>query len=142
MFICAVLRHLSPQPSQAESDPFFQRITESFRLEKTFKIMESNHFPALPRPPVPHVPKCHLHRAFKSLQGWGLHFFPGQLCQGTGSTYLISWALSWALRGRSLSFLQSRNSCRLVKGSWEMEHLSMSFHTSTPTRATRMFSGL
>ena len=29
-------------------------------------------FPALPRPPLTHVPKCPIHRAFKFLQRWGL----------------------------------------------------------------------
>lgn len=35
----------------------FRGIIEWFRLEKASKIIKSNHYPALPRPP--RVPKCH-----------------------------------------------------------------------------------
>lgn len=64
------------------------------------------------------------------------------LVEEDSTSHLISWALSWDLRGRSFIFLQSRNSWRLVNGSWLIEHLSMSFHTSTPTSTIRMFRGL
>lgn len=37
--------------------------------------------PALPSSPLSHVPKCHIHAALKSLQGWWLHHCPGSLCQ-------------------------------------------------------------
>ncbi|KAK4830712.1 hypothetical protein QYF61_012972 [Mycteria americana] len=43
------------------------RITESYRLEKTFKIIKSNH---KPRPPLYHVPKHLIQMSFKYLQGW------------------------------------------------------------------------
>lgn len=56
--------------------------------------------------------------------------------------YLISWALSWGFWGSNLTFLQSRNSCRVVKGSCVMGHLSTSLHTSSPTSATRIFKAL
>lgn len=56
--------------------------------------------------------------------------------------HLMSWALSWGLWGRSLTFRQSRNSCKVAKGSWVTGHLSESLHTSKPTRATRMSRGL
>lgn len=61
------------------------------------------------------------------------------MCTPQYQTYLISWALSWGFWGSSLTFLQSRNSCRVVKGSWVIGHLSTSLHTSRPTRATRIF---
>ena len=57
------------------------RITESFRLEKTLKIIESNCKPnttKLPRLPLNHVPKCHVYTSFEYLQAWSLHHFPGQ----------------------------------------------------------------
>lgn len=57
-------------------------------------------------------------------------------------SYLTSCALSWGLRGSSFNFRQSRNSCRVVKGSWVIVHLSASFQISTPTKAIRIFSGL
>lgn len=41
-----------------------------FRLEKPLR-MKSNHSPALPRPPLPHIPTYHIHVAVKSLQGLG-----------------------------------------------------------------------
>jgi len=46
-------------------------------LEKTSKIIKSNHqpittTPAKPCPEVPYLP------VFEHLQGWGLHYFPGQ----------------------------------------------------------------
>lgn len=40
-----------------------------FQLEKTSKLIKSNHFPALPRPLLTHLLKCHIHTALKSLQG-------------------------------------------------------------------------
>lgn len=35
----------------------------------------------LPSPPLTHVPRCHIHMAFKSLQGWGLQHCPDSLSQ-------------------------------------------------------------
>lgn len=43
------------------------RIIESLMLEKTSKIIESGINPALPSPPLNHVPKCHIYRSFKYL---------------------------------------------------------------------------
>lgn len=40
--------------------PIFIRIAESFRLEKPTGI-KSSYSPALPRPPLTHVPICHIH---------------------------------------------------------------------------------
>ena len=50
------------------------RIIQSFRLEKTFKIIESNHQPC----PLDHVLKCLVYALFEYLQGWWLNHFPGQ----------------------------------------------------------------
>ncbi|KAK4825578.1 hypothetical protein QYF61_000577 [Mycteria americana] len=54
------------------------RITESYRLEKTSKIIESNRKPTLPKPPLNHVPKHLIQMSFKYFQGWQLNHFPGQ----------------------------------------------------------------
>lgn len=43
---------------------------------------KSLHSPALPRPPLPHVPKCRIHTTVKPLQGWKLQHCLGQLCLG------------------------------------------------------------
>ena len=53
------------------------RIKESLRLEKTSKIIRSNHQPT---PPclLNHIPKCHIYTFFEHLQGWWLHHCPGQ----------------------------------------------------------------
>ncbi|PKU29473.1 protein diaphanous hypothetical protein [Limosa lapponica baueri] len=53
------------------------RNAESFRLEN-FKIVKPNPNPALPSPPLNHVPQHHIYPSFKYLQGWQLHHFPGQ----------------------------------------------------------------
>lgn len=49
---------------------FFQnpRIPELFQMEKPSKAIKSKHSPALPSPPLSHVPKCHIHtpRTFKA----------------------------------------------------------------------------
>uniref|UniRef100_A0A8C9RCE3 Uncharacterized protein n=1 Tax=Scleropages formosus TaxID=113540 RepID=A0A8C9RCE3_SCLFO len=50
--------------------------------------------------------------------------------------------ISFSTLFSDLSFLQSRNSCSVVKGSCVMAHLSASLHTSRPTRATRTFRAL
>lgn len=42
-------------------------IMESLMLGKTSKIIESSINPALPSPPLNHVPKCHIWRSFKYL---------------------------------------------------------------------------
>lgn len=44
----------------------FHRIRALLRLEKTFKVIMSNHHVHH------HVPKCYLHRIFESFQGWSL----------------------------------------------------------------------
>ncbi|KAJ7398344.1 hypothetical protein BTVI_126129 [Pitangus sulphuratus] len=49
------------------------RIMESFRSEKTLKIIKSNH-----PPPLTRVSRCHIYTSFKSHQGCGLHLCPGQ----------------------------------------------------------------
>ncbi|KAK4833008.1 hypothetical protein QYF61_027110 [Mycteria americana] len=46
------------------------RMIESFRLKKTFKIIESNHYLTLPSPPLNHVSNYHIYTSFKYLQGW------------------------------------------------------------------------
>ena len=50
------------------------RIIESFRLEKTFKIIESNHHAC----PLNHVLEYLVYVLFEYLQGWWLNHFPGQ----------------------------------------------------------------
>lgn len=51
------------------------KLHRRFRLEKPSETAS----PTLPQPcQVSPVPKCHLHRAFKPLQGWGLHPAPLQ----------------------------------------------------------------
>lgn len=45
-------------------------------LKKPSMVIESNG--ALPRPPLSHVPKCHICTSFKSLRGWWLLHCPGQ----------------------------------------------------------------
>ena len=56
------------------------RTTESFRLEKTFKITESPTINlTLPSPPLNYIPKRHVYTSFyKYVQGWWLHHFHGQ----------------------------------------------------------------
>jgi len=54
------------------------RIIESFRLEKTLKIIESNINLTLPSPPPNHVSNRHIYTSFKYLQGWWLNHFRGQ----------------------------------------------------------------
>ena len=51
------------------------RIIELLRLEKTSKIIKSNH---QPNTPCLLIPKCHIYTFFKHLQGSWLHHFPGQ----------------------------------------------------------------
>lgn len=53
-----------------------QQLIKSFQLEKTHKIIQSKHHLTLPSPLLHHVPKCHIHKSLKYLQGWGLHHFP------------------------------------------------------------------
>lgn len=48
--------------------------------ERPLRPSSLTFLPALPRWPLSHVPRCH-----KSLQGWGLHCCPEQLCQGKTS---------------------------------------------------------
>ena len=50
------------------------RIIESFRLEKTFNIIKSNHHPC----PLNHVMEYPVYALFEYLQGWWLKHFPGQ----------------------------------------------------------------
>ena len=46
-------------------------------LEKTSKIIESNHPPNVTIL-LNHTPKCHMYLFFKRVQGWGLNHLPGQ----------------------------------------------------------------
>jgi len=55
----------------------FHRITESLRLEKTSKIIKSNHQP-ITTCLLNRIPVCHIYTFFEHLQGWWLHHFPGQ----------------------------------------------------------------
>lgn len=48
----------------------FHTVVESFMLEKLSEIIVTNHPAALPRPPLPNVPKSHTHVDFEPLQGW------------------------------------------------------------------------
>lgn len=50
------------------------------RLEKLRSPSPTTN-PALPTPPLNHIPKHHIHKSFKSLQGWWLHHCPGSLLQ-------------------------------------------------------------
>lgn len=56
--------------------------TESFRLERTYEFIKPSINPALPRPPLTLIPKCHTYMSSKSLQGWWLHHFLEQCIQG------------------------------------------------------------
>ena len=58
----------------------FHRIIESLRLEKTSKIIKSNHQPNTTCL-LNHVLKCHTYTFFEHLQGWWLHHFSGQPVQ-------------------------------------------------------------
>ncbi|KAK4818965.1 hypothetical protein QYF61_022632 [Mycteria americana] len=53
-------------------------ITESYRLEKTFKIIESNRKPNTAKTTTKPCPKHLIQTSFKYLQGWRLNHFPGQ----------------------------------------------------------------
>lgn len=44
-------------------------ITESFRLEKTSKTMESSHKLSSTTPTLSHGPRCHIHMPFEHCQG-------------------------------------------------------------------------
>ena len=57
---------------------FNTQIMESLRLEKTSKIIKSNHQPntTMPDKPCPELPHPHGF-FFQHLQGWGLHHCPG-----------------------------------------------------------------
>lgn len=68
---------LTPHHCLLVSLQWFSWVIESFRWKKPSKTIEIN--PALPNPALNHVPKCHFY-TFKSLQEWGLHHVPGQLC--------------------------------------------------------------
>lgn len=52
------------------------KVTESFRLEKTFRIINSNHHLTPPISPLTHVPKHHISTSLEHPQGWWLHHFP------------------------------------------------------------------
>ena len=52
--------------------------SESSRLEKTLKIIQSNHQLNINSSQLHHIPKCHIYTSFKYLQGWSLNHFPGQ----------------------------------------------------------------
>lgn len=57
------------------------QITESLRLQKPFKTIESNCFPSIAKPTPNSVPKCHIHRSSEHFQGWWLLYCLGNLCQ-------------------------------------------------------------
>jgi len=54
------------------------RIIESPRLEKTSKIIQSNHAPTTNISLLNHVPQCHISTALNHLQEWWPHHLPGQ----------------------------------------------------------------
>lgn len=84
------------------------RIIESFREEKTFKIISSNYHLTLPSPPLNHVPKCHIHMSLKHLQLRGHHHFPGQpmsiLKNRCGMLLQVCWMVSFYLLYFTLCF--------------------------------------
>lgn len=41
-------------------------------LEKTFKIIKTNHHLMLSSPPLNYILKCQIYASFKHLQGWEL----------------------------------------------------------------------
>lgn len=102
-----LITHLSN--SKFESDNHIT--TELFRLEKLSELMKSNCSPALLRPPLIYVPKCHVHTAFEHLQGWGLshssqccitcRLAEGALCHHT----VASDGVNLAKRSQVLSLL-------------------------------------
>ena len=49
----------APFQQAKESEALFKGITESLRLEKMSKIIQSNHQP-IPSIPINHVPQCHV----------------------------------------------------------------------------------
>jgi len=52
------------------------RITESLRLDKTLKVINTNH--PLKSPLLNHAPICHILVSLKFLQGWQSHHLPVQ----------------------------------------------------------------
>ena len=54
------------------------RITELSRLEKTLKIIQSNHQPNINSSQLHHIPQRYVDPTLKHLEGWGLHHLPGQ----------------------------------------------------------------
>ena len=55
-----------------------QRITESLRLQKTLKVIKSNHLSNTTGPPLNHVPNHHTHTFLKYFQVWWLYHLPVQ----------------------------------------------------------------
>lgn len=45
--------------------------------QKFLRPSRTTTSPALPSPPINPVPRCHIHRSLKHLQGWWLHHHPG-----------------------------------------------------------------
>ena len=72
-------KHFTPDSSLQISYLPSHRIRESLRLEKTSKIIKSNHqlITTMPATRCPEVP--YLHIFFEHLQGWWLNHFPGSL---------------------------------------------------------------
>jgi len=54
------------------------RIIESPRVEKTSKIIQSNHPPTTNISPLNNVPQYNIYMLLVHFQGWWLHHLPGQ----------------------------------------------------------------
>lgn len=63
--------------------------------QKKIKIIESNCLPALPIPPLHHVPEHHTYTSFKYLQVWWLQNFPGLFWESTWDNLLCEKNYSW-----------------------------------------------
>lgn len=94
-----------------ETQTSHNRTMEAFMLENRRKVTEINHLSALAGPPPTHIPQCHIYKAFRSLQGRGLHPCLGQLCQAGQALkdfFLISslnlpWYNCVAVKSRDVS---------------------------------------
>lgn len=63
------------------SPTFRTGITQSLRLEKTFKINKSNHCSSTAKSITNHVPRCYISTSFQYLQG----LYQGHYCRGEGT---------------------------------------------------------
>jgi len=61
-----------------ESQSFWYVITESLRLEETYKIIQSKCPPITIISPLNHVPQYNIEMFFEHLQGQQLHYLPQQ----------------------------------------------------------------